>query len=311
MTPALHRSSRRAVTLPSHALPDGRAKVGVLPDGTRHLVPVGEVWTDGTHVCCHLCGRWFRSVTVHLRSHGWTVARYREQLGLEQSAPLEGLCTRDRRARALESRQRTEPAVVLGIATGRELARSGELAAYAATSARGRAHSPQRLAKTRAALAAVSPANQAAANRRRGVEQIVAAGQQAADRLGYDTIADFVVDRVSRGVSLASASREARLGKDWLQRHLAVVAPDVAATLDTWRLPAAEARLARLVEVRGHDGVEAYLQTRHREDGLTVRAMSLELGVARSTIETSLLRYGMHRVGNGATGATAASDAGA
>ena len=45
---------------------------GMLADGTLYYGPIGEVVVSGALVTCHLCGRPLRSVTVHLRVHGWT-----------------------------------------------------------------------------------------------------------------------------------------------------------------------------------------------------------------------------------------------
>jgi hypothetical protein len=49
-----------------------RVPVGGLADGTPYFAPLGEVLVEGSQVICHLCGRALRSVTVHLRRHGWT-----------------------------------------------------------------------------------------------------------------------------------------------------------------------------------------------------------------------------------------------
>jgi predicted transcriptional regulator len=75
-----------------------RTVLGVLDDGTAFYAPMGEVITDGTRVICHLCGRSLRSVTAHLRAHGWTKVAYCEAFGLERGQSLEGPETRKRRA---------------------------------------------------------------------------------------------------------------------------------------------------------------------------------------------------------------------
>jgi len=67
----------------------------VLPDGTPSYAPVGTVVRDGQKVMCHLCGRWFRSVLAHLRTHGWDGLTYRAAFGLERTEPLEGDPTHD------------------------------------------------------------------------------------------------------------------------------------------------------------------------------------------------------------------------
>jgi hypothetical protein len=55
-----------------------RPVAGMLADGTVFYAPIGEIVTDGPLVICHLCGRSLRSVTAHLRVHGWTKEAYCE-----------------------------------------------------------------------------------------------------------------------------------------------------------------------------------------------------------------------------------------
>jgi hypothetical protein len=78
--------------------PRTRPVAGVLDDGTPFYAPIGEVATDGTLVVCHPCGRSLRSVTAHLRVHGWTKTAYCETFGLERGQSLEGPETRKMRA---------------------------------------------------------------------------------------------------------------------------------------------------------------------------------------------------------------------
>src|SRR5438876_1210734 len=78
--------------------------VGMLADGTPFYAPIGEVAVDGPLVTCHLCGRALRSVTAHLRVHGWTKQAYCEAFGLERGQSLEGQETRKLRAAAFTSR---------------------------------------------------------------------------------------------------------------------------------------------------------------------------------------------------------------
>src|SRR5580700_4377589 len=106
--------------------------IGALADGTLYFAPLAEVVVAGDLVLCHLCGRWRRSVTAHLRAHGWTKEAYCEAFGLE-------------RARA----------------------RSGELATFAAAAARGRPIPEQRRRKVVAAMAGAGHAASAEANRSR------------------------------------------------------------------------------------------------------------------------------------------------
>ena len=128
------------------------APVGVLADGTVCYAPVGEVVVTGARVTWHLCGRQLRSVTAHLRVHGWTKLAYCEAFGLERGQSLEGPETRKLRAAALASRLVFEPAMREGSAAGRDRARAGDLARDAARAARGRRMPEQRRRK------AVAPA---------------------------------------------------------------------------------------------------------------------------------------------------------
>src|ERR1700692_3289047 len=96
-----------------------RSPVGVLADGTLYYAPIGEVVVTGAMVTCHLCGRALRSVTAHLRVHGWTKEAYCAAFGLERGQSLEGPEPRKLRAAALASRLLFEPAVREGSAAGR------------------------------------------------------------------------------------------------------------------------------------------------------------------------------------------------
>lgn len=281
-------------TLAADGTPRPARIVGVLPDGTAHFAPLGTVLRDGPRLCCHLCGRWFRSVTVHLRSHGWTLEAYRETFGLEVTAVLEGAETRSRRGTALTTRLARDPALREAVDHGRQLARTGDLSRHAAKASRGRRHSPQRREKSLAALSAVSPDAQAAANRRRARAGLEATAARVAARHGFPDLGAWVLDRLGAGVSLAQASREAGLDKDWLQRHLPELAPEAAARAAQVRLSPAQARLRDAAAARG-SSVPDLLRRRHLEEGATVRALALELGVARSVVERVMVRHGIRR----------------
>src|SRR5260370_15299662 len=131
------------------------APVRVLADGTAYYAPIGEVIVDGSLVTCHLCGRLLRSVTAHLRLHGWTKDAYCEAFGLERGQSLEGPETRKLRAAALASRLVFEPAMRQGSAAGRQRARTGDLTPDAARAARGRRMPEQRRRQAAAAPAAI------------------------------------------------------------------------------------------------------------------------------------------------------------
>jgi len=161
---------------------------GMLADGTPFYAPIGEVAVDGPLVTCHLCGRALRSVTAHLRVHGWTKQAYCEAFGLERGQSLEGQETRKLRAAAFTSRLVFDPAVRAGSAAGRERARTGELTLDAAAAARGRRHPEQRRRKTRQALAAGQAAAIAQANTERAGARLARVAADVARRHGYPDI---------------------------------------------------------------------------------------------------------------------------
>ncbi len=269
------RRSRRGV----------RPVAGVLADGTAYYALLGEVVVEGSVVVCHLCGRWLRSVTAHLPSHGWTKHQYCEAFGLERGQSLEGPETRKLRASAFTARLLFEPAVREGSATGRQRARSGDLTRDAAAAARGRPFPQQRRKKAVHALASISAAAAAQASRDRADRQLLAVAASAARLRGYPDIGAFVIARTRDGASLAAISREAGLHKDWLSRHLRRVDPvaaeaarqQAAARLDSHWRPA----LARL----GYRDVGTYLRERHLEQHQTVNAIAGEIGLSHHAVD--------------------------
>ena len=203
-----------------------RRCIAVLADGTPAFAPIGEVVVVDGRVVCHLCGRALRSVTAHLRVHGYTKEAYCAAFGLERGQSLEGPDTRKLRAAALTSRLVFDVAFRTGSAAGRQRARSGELTRDAAAAATGRRYPEQRRRKARQALAGIP-----AQRRWRRPTPSGPAGTWPRSRTrwpgrhGYPDLGAFVVARMASGASLAAISREAGLHKDWLSRHLAAVAP--------------------------------------------------------------------------------------
>jgi hypothetical protein len=274
--------------------------VGVLADGTPYYAPIGEVIEDGSLVTCHLCGRALRSVTAHLRAHGWTKLAYCEAFGLERGQSLEGAETRKVRAVVLASRLVFEPAMRQGSAAGRARAMTGALARDAAQAATGRRMPEQRRRKAAATLAAIPPPLVAQANRDRATRHLAGVAAEVARRKGHADLGAFVLARVEEGASLAVISREAGLNKDWLSRHLDCVDPVAAEAarrrrprrLDTRWLPA----LRRL----GFSDVPGYLHERHIVQHWTVNAIAAEVGLTHHTVQAALRRHGLTGVAHAA-----------
>lgn len=292
-------ASLETIPAPRRRVRAVRAVHAVLSDGTPSYAPIGTVVRDGDRVLCHLCGRWFRSVVAHLRSHGWHHLAYREAFGLLRSEPLEGTGTRSLRAKAMTQRRSHDPAIRAGCALGRELVRTGELTKAAAKAARGRRQPEQRRRKTLEALASISLEARAAGSRRRADEHLRQTAQAAAERLGFADIGALVRDRAVTGQSLAAISREAGMHKDWLCRHLSMLDPDTAATIaatstarrhEQW-----DQRWQPIVRGLGFTDVAAYLTDRHVARNQTVRAIANETGLSRTAIESALRRHGITR----------------
>src|SRR5215831_12197391 len=272
-----------------------RPVAGVLADGTAFYAPAGEVVTDGPLVICHLCGRSLRSVTAHLRVHGWTPDAYREAFGLERGQSLEGPDTRKLRAAAFTARLVFDPAIRDGSAAGRERARAGQLARDAAAAASGRRMPEQRRKKALRILAAIPPEAIAQANKERARRHLARVAAHVAQRQGYPDIGALVLDQVTRGASLAAISREAGLGKDWLSRHLADLDPAAAAAARQRRPGRWDARWRPALRQLGFPDVHSYLHDRHIVQHRTVNAIAAETGLTHHAIESALRRHGLAR----------------
>jgi len=282
-----------------------RPVVGVLPDGTAFYAPIGEVvLVDDALVTCHLCGRALRSVTAHLRVHGWTKAAYCAAFGLERGQSLEGPQTRKLRAAALAARLVFDASIREGSAAGRDRARAGDLTRDAAAAARGRPLPEQRRRKALRALAGITPARVARANSERARRRLAEIAAEVARTAGHADIGSFVRVRVAQGASLASISREAGLHKDWLSRHLGEVDPAAAAAVRPQRAGQADGRLdARwqpALSRLGFPDVAAYLRERHLMEHYTVSAIAAEAGLSHHAVESALRRHGLARTAHAA-----------
>ena len=272
------------------------ALVGVLGDGTPFYAPVGRMTADGDRVRCHLCGSWFLSVASHVRVHGWSKADYIAAFGLELSNPLTGEATRKRRSAALTARAVVEPAIREAQSAARARTRSGALAAAASAAAKGRPHPAERRTKTLAALAAIPVHARAEGSREAAKRRRDRLADSIATRFDFPTFPAYVGDRLRRGLSMAAISREAGLHKDWLSRHIASVAPELARSTAALRTPATELRLGPTARRLGYADVESYLRGEHLERYRTVAALAVQAGVSAWTITTALRRHGIEPV---------------
>jgi hypothetical protein len=287
------------VTRPTGPRSSGRSVrpvVAVLADGTPCYAPVGEVLViDGTLVTCHLCGRSLRSVTAHLKAHGWTKDAYCEAFGLERGQSLEGPETRKLRAAAFSARLIFDASVREGSAAGRERARAGQLARDAATAARGRPIPEQRRRKALQALATIPPSSIARANSQRARRRLAEVAAAAAARAGCPDIRSLVLARVAEGASLAVISREAGLHKDWLSRHLGEIDPAAAAAARRALAGRRDAGWGPALRRLGFPDVPSYLRDRHLTQHRTVSAIAAEAGLSHHAVAAALRRHGLER----------------
>jgi hypothetical protein len=279
----------------------GHQVAGLLDDGTPCYAPIGEVIVDGPLVVCHLCGRALRSVTVHLRAHGWTKAAYCQAFGLERGQSLEGPDTRKLRAAAFTARLVFDPAVRDGSAAGRARARDGDLTRAAATAARNRPFPEQRRRKAATARAAISPTAIGNANSERGRRHRARVAAGVARRHGYRGIGALVLARTAEGASLGEISRAAGLHKDWLSRHLGDLDPAAADAVRRQRPAAPDARWMPAVRRLGFSDVRGYLRERHLEQHRSVNSIAAEAGLNHRAVESALRRHGLDRTPHAAT----------
>jgi AraC-like DNA-binding protein len=296
--------SRPARSRPAAPRPSGhpvRPVADVLADGTPCYAPIGEVViVDGSLVICHLCGRLLRSVTAHLKAHGWTKEAYCEAFGLERGQSLEGPQTRKLRAAAFAARLVFDPSIREGSAAGRDRAKAGDLARDAASAAKGRPIPEQRRRKALRSLAAVSPAAVAQANSERARRRLADVAAAAARRAGYPDIRALVLARAAGGASLAAISREAGLHKDWLSRHLEDIDPEAAAAVRPLQVARWDAGWRPVLDLLGFADVAGYLCERHLTRHWTVSAIAAEAGLSHHAVASALRRHGLDRTAHAA-----------
>jgi hypothetical protein len=281
------------------ARPDalGTSVVGELADGTPYYAPVGEVEADGDLVRCHLCGSWRRSVTAHLRAHGWTKDAYCAAFGLERGQTLEGEATRKLRSASFSARLIFDAAIREGSARGRARARAGELARDAAAAARGRPVPEQRRRKVSEVMAGRRHPASVRASQQQAQRHLRAVAERAALERGYSDIGALVRARTAQGTSLAAISREAGLHKDWLSRHLAALDPETAAAVRARPVAAAaDARWLPVIGPLGFADVADYLRDRHLGRHQTVNQIAGEVGLSYHAVESALRRHDLARI---------------
>jgi hypothetical protein len=255
-----------------------------LPGGPGVHAPPGQVVRDGTgRVCCHLCGRFFRALGLHVRVHGHTAASYRLAMGLCTSKPLTAYDLSATISRRQATAYRGSPALRDRLRPGQELARSGQLSWRARASLVGDTPPPERITRRRTALAA----GRATTARRRDER---ADARLAA--LGVTSLADHLRRRYAAGAGLETLTRETGLGRTGLRAAMEAAGiplrrpgqQPLAARRS--RARAAEAAAAARV---GTDDLPRWLAERHAE-GWTLTRLAAAVGHTTHWVRWRLTR---------------------
>lgn len=229
-----------------------------LADGTGLHAAPGRLSRDPDtgQVCCHLCGRWFRSLGAHVRVHGYTAASYRGAMGLCRTRAL----SEPQLAAAISARQAAayarDPDVRARLAPGQQAARSGALTELAS-----------------AAAAAGDRPEHVDARRQQLADGRATLAQRRADALGERLAALGVLDlsdhlRVSyaRGASLAALATATGLGRAGLRAAMEeagiTVRPTGANTPDGKRSRARAGEAAAAARV-GTEDLRSWLTHRY------------------------------------------------
>lgn len=238
------------------------------PDGTGLHAPSGRLVSDpsGDHVCCHLCGRRYVALGSHLRRHGHTAASYREAMGLCRSRALSAQPL----SAAISARQATayreNPELRGQLATGQEMARTGQLGwrARRTVSAELRTVQEGSLDCGRRNRAARRAAELAA---------VVAAA-------GVPDLSTYLRTAYGGGASLATLARATGLGRERLRHALteAGVPPRAqGATPAAGRAGRARKAERRAADRVGTDDLSGWLQAR-RDAGWSLARLGEAVG---------------------------------
>ncbi|WP_282203301.1 MucR family transcriptional regulator [Kitasatospora fiedleri] len=115
---------------------------------------------DADLVVCHVCGRGFRALGSHLRSHGLSADEYRARYGLRRLRSLSSHAVAGRRSVRQAAAFRTSPELREQLAAGHAMARSGELRRAVAGGRNG--PQPEELVRARSANLATGRSTQVA-----------------------------------------------------------------------------------------------------------------------------------------------------
>ena len=216
VVPAHASKPRRIGAAPSGArgaVPSTHAHLWALADGTGLHAPLGQLVEDPqtSRLCCHLCGRWFRSLGSHVRSHGYTADGYRKTMSLLLTRPLVSAELSTDIARRQARSYRDSAQVRERFADSQQRARTGQLAWRARV---GNINSRQRLERIRTSRAQLETGRSTQARRRADALTARLAARDAGD------LHAFLRREYAAGASLESLARATGLGRARLREAL-------------------------------------------------------------------------------------------
>lgn len=247
----------------------GHGHLWQLPDGTGLHAPMGVLVRspDQLQVCCHLCGRWFRHLGAHLRTHGVTASAYRELLGLLKTQPLTSSAISTEIAGRQRLAYRADAGLRERFQAGQQMARNGQLSWMARRSPVSLARATDRAERL--------AAGRTAQDKRRNLDV-----EQRLDRLGAVDLHNYLRERYAAGASLEALAKETGLGRGRLRDAVSSAGIAVRGTGAT-TLPGRRSRaLAVEASAAARVGAPDLLQwlTAQRDAGRTLAELGHALG---------------------------------
>lgn len=226
---------------------------------------------DDGRVCCHLCGRWFVALGVHVKVHGYTADAYRRDMGLLSSRGLIATPLSERTRRRMRERYQRTAEVRQDLAQGQELARSGQLARRR-HAVRAQLPEPAQRVRERQEQLAAGRATQEATRRQQLAERLEA--------LGASDLSSYLQAAYGAGASLDALGRAAGLGRRRLREALidaGVLIRPTGVNSAAGKQARAHAADARAADRLGVSDLHAWLRDR-RSEGWTLQQLGEAAG---------------------------------
>jgi predicted transcriptional regulator len=254
----------------------GHGHLWLLRDGTPAHAPPGILTHNGDgQIACHLCGRWYTHLGLHLRRHSWTADQYRDAVGLALHVPL---CSA-RISERIGARQKYawdhDPAMRARLDIGQRMAASGDLSRFSVEAARERQTNGRVPSGTQVAQRVALNAGRATTSRLR--EERLA--RLIADS-GESDLSGFLTAAYTNGASLDSLAKTTGLGRQRLRE--ALIAAEVTSRPSGRNLIENKQRRARVIDARvaervGSTDIRLWL-AEQREFGSSLAALARQTG---------------------------------